>query len=634
MIAERPLTDLAAGIRWLSAFGVIVVLPGWLLMGRHVRTLDAVTRLYLATGAGLLLTALLGPAFAAVRVPYSPEAVTAAGIAVALALGRSRRWRESAAGLADGIEPLDLRGTLAVCALGVIMAVIVLAAFRDYAAPNHLDDASNHAFMAWRAQAAQDLSTARVFAPPYGSPAIPYLPGWHGCAALVGELGRVPAWVSMWWLAVLACILTPPALVLFWRAAALPMPVALLGGAFAAANYFTPTNIFSWGGFGAIIGLSLAPWLALSLRALLVSPSVAGGIMAGLAMVGILHIHTSEVFTALLLFAVSAPAASALRGRSRSVAPAALAAVAVFAIAGLLPLLETLRVYRGWSASANLYPPPGMGKAARDFLTYAGGNVPVLHWFVAPGLVAGLVWRRSRGLALLSLAFLLLYFGVRQFQDPFSLTVSRPYYRQYSRLVYPQMYLLPPLMAIAVLGVLKGAARLWRGRGLRLLALLPLAALAHWVLYPGMYWSYRNLEYQKRGVPFSPADARLAREMARVLPGGAVIANQYGDGSVWAMHVSGLRFLDPCSWPLGEREGLHHRPAIARLLVRPWPPEVRALRDLGTDFVYVGDTVLERVVPALSRARLDADPRFERVLDDGDDAVYRILWDADVYRNE
>jgi len=629
MLAERPLTDLAAGIRWIFAFGLIVGLPGWLVIGRHVRSLDAVSRLYLAIGAGILLTALLGPTCAAIRVPYTPEVVTATGIAIALALGRSRRWREAVGGLADGIEPLDFRGTVAVCALGVVMAVIVLAAFRDYAAPNHLNDASNHAFMAWRALATHSLSAARVFAPPYGAPAIPYLPGWHGCAALVADLGRVPAWTSAWALPVLACVLTPAALTLLWRAAALPIPVALLGGAFAAANFYMPTNIFSWGGFGAIIGLALAPWIAVALRALVIRPTATGGLLAGLALVAILHIHTSELFTAPLLLAVIWPVASVHRGRARDVALAVALAVAVFALFGLLPLLEPLRVYRNWTASEALPAPPGLRAAALDFLTFTGGNVPVLRWFVVPGLAAGLIWRRGRRVALLALAFVLLYFGVRQFQDPLSLAISRPYYRQFPRVIYPQMYLLPPLMAIAVLGTMKAAGRLWRWRGRRLLALVPLAALVHWMLYPGAYWSYRNLEYQKRGVPFTPADSRLAREMARVLPGGAVIANQYGDGSVWAMHVSGLRFLDPCSWPLGEREGLCHRTAIARLLERPWPPEVRALRDLGTGYVYVGDTVLEGVAPALSRARLDADPRFERLLDDGDDAVYRIRWEAD-----
>ena len=629
MITDRPLTDLAAGARWLTAFGVIVILPGWLLLGRHIRTLDRAARLYLATCAGLLLTALLGPAFAALQVPYTPESVTASGIVIALALGRSRRWRDTAAGLADGIEPFDARGVLAVISLSAVMAAIVLVAFRDYAAPNHLDDASNHAFMASRVLAIHSLAAGRVFAPPFGAPAIPYLPGWHGCAALIADLGRVPAWVSAWGLAVFACVMTPAALTLFWRAAALPLPVVLLGGAFAAANFYMPTNIFSWGGFGAIIGLSLAPWVALALRGLVLRPSATGGLLAGLALVAILHIHTSELFTAPLLLAAILPRVSGSHNHARNVARSVALAVAVFALVGLLPLLEPLRVYRGWTASETLPTPPGLRAASIDFLTFAGGNVPILRWFVVPGLMAGLIWRRSRRLALLSLAFLLLYFGVRQFQDPLSLALSRPYYRQFPRVIYPQMYLLPPLMAVAVLATMRAASRLWRGPGKRLLPLVPLVALVHWVLYPGVYWSYRNLEYQKRGVPFTPADSRLASEMARVLPGGAVIANQYGDGSFWAMHVSGLRFLDPCSWALGEREGLHHRPAIAQLLDRPWPAEVRALRALGTEYVYVGDTVLEGVAPPLSRVRLDADPRFERLLDNGDDAVYRIRWDAD-----
>lgn len=634
MVNDLPMTDWAAMARWLGAFALVFVLPGWLLVGRHARGLDGLSRFYLAAAGGLLVTTLISLGLSAVRLPSTPATTLLASLALALGLGFNRRWRRTAAGLADQLGRLGGREALLVVVLCAGQAAIMLAAFRGYAAPNSIDDASNHAFLVTRVLAEHSLVASRVFAPPYGLPAVPYLSGWHGDAALLAELGRVPAWISTWYLPAWACVLTPLALSLLWRACGLARGAILLGVAFAVANYHQPLNIFSWGGFGAIIGLSLAPFVVLALRAAVRASSAAAGVMAGLGLVAMLHIHASEVFTAILLLFCVWPRRDESSGARRKLGRALVWGGAVFVVAGVLPLWQQARVYGGWTAAEALAPSPGWRASLHHFLVFAGGNVPSLRWFVGPGLLAGFLSRRTRRLAWLSLAFLLLYLGLRQVHDPISLVLSRPYYRQYPRLVYPQMFLLPPLMATAVLGVLAWLGRQWRWRGRRWGAVLALGALAYWVLYPGAYWSYRNLEAQGRLVPFSAADARLARDMARELPGDALVANQYGDGSYWAMHISRLRFLDPCGWPLGQREGLHHRPAIARFLERPWPPEVLGLRNLGTGYIYVSDAAQEGVKLPLSRERLDAEPRFRRLLDNGNAAVYRILWDAESAADE
>lgn len=629
MISDLPMTDWVAMARWLGAFAAIVLLPGWLLVGWHVRDLDWLSRLALSAGAGFLATTLLALGLSALGLPMTPATCLGIGLLLSFGLGRLGHWRQAARGLADGIGRMAWSESLIVLALCAGQAFVLLAAFRDYAAPNSIDDASNHAFMVARALAAQSLSPDKIFAPPNGLPAIPYLPGWHGCAALIAGLGHVPPWVSAWYLPALVAVATPLALSLFWRAAKLPRPALLLGLAFAVANYHQPLNIFSWGGFGAIIGLALAPWIVLALRGAMRTPSVASGLLAGAAMVAILYIHTSEAFTALVLLAAVWPDAGERSGSRHDFARALVWACAFFLVVGIIPLWQHARVYGGWTASEALPPRLGLVPSLAQFLTFAGGNMPGLHWFVAPGLLAGFLSRRTRRLAWLSLAFLLLYLGLRCAQDPVSSMLSRPYYRQFPRVVYPQMFLLPPLMATAALGILAGLGRLWRWRGRRILTTAAVAALAYFVLYPGAYWSYRNLAFQRTLVPFSPAEAQLAREMARVLPSDAVVANQYGDGSYWAMHISRLRFLDPCAWPLGLKQGLHHRPAIEHLLERPWPAAVLALRDLGTAYVFVSDTVQQGVHPALTRQGLGADSRFSAVLDNGSAAVYRIEWDME-----
>ncbi len=627
-MSTLPFADYPRLAIWLAACATAVGVPGWLLVARHARALDGPTRAGLALAAGLLVSPLVALALSLAGIPVCPATHLPAACLVGLALGRSRRWREAGANLVEGVEPLDLRAGLGVLALCAAMTAIALTALRGYAAPNHIDDASNHAFMTWRVLATGSVLPGRVFGAPFGAPPAPYLVGWHSSAAMVAGLAGQPAWLSAWTLPVLAGALMPLALSFFWRACRLPAAVALLGGAFAVANYYTPLNIFSWGGFGAIVGLYLAPWIAVALRAGVRRPTAAGAALAGAALVAIVYVHTSELVTALLLAAVAwtaGPPVAAPRGaRWRA---AALAAGVLVAF-GVLPLLAELRFYRGWTAAEALPPPVALRDAAAQFLTFAGGNVPVLHWFVAPALATGLAWRRGRRLGLPALALATLYFGLRAARDPVSLALSQPFYRQYARLVYPQMYLLPPLMGAVVAGALAGAGRLWPWRGRRLLALLPLAALVHWVLWPGAYWSYRNLEHQRRLVPFDAADAAFARELRRLLPADAVVANQYGDGSFWAMHASGLRFLDPCSWPVGAREGLSHRGGVAALGQRPWPPEALALRGAGAGYVYVADRVQEGVRPALTRVLLDGDPRFAKLGDDGNAAVYRILWDA------
>jgi hypothetical protein len=628
------MADAAALLRWLGAFLVTAGLPGWLLIGRHAHRLDWPSRVYLALGGGLLAAPLWGHLLTATGLPFGPVGYLATLLPVAFVLGRNRRWSRAVASLTDDLEPLDWRGILAVVALSAAMAAVLLSGFRDYAAPNHLDDASNHAFLVKRILDTQSLAAADIFAVPFGSPPAPYLVGWHASAALAASLAAIPGWLSAWYLPFLACALIPIPLSLFWRACRLPQCIVLLGGAFAVANYYTPANIFSWGGFGAIIGLFLVPWLVLALRAALRGGGFAASLMAGLAIVAVIHIHSSEFPTALILLIAVLPDPSGSAPDAHVGPPVRRAAAAVLVItvvvvaAGLLPLLGVLRAYREWTLSAPLPTQEGLRTALRQFLTFAGGNIPVLHWFVVPGIVAGLIWRRGRRLAWLSLAFFVFYLGVREFQDPVSLTLGRIYYRLYPRLIHPQIFLLPSLMASAVIGVLWLGGRVWRLPGRSLFAFAALVVLVHFVLYPGSYWSYRNLEFQQQFVPFSKEDAELARRMKRELGDGAVVANQYGDGSYWAMQVSGLRFLDPCSWPLGRRENRCLRPVISQLLQWPWGEQVRALQDLGTGYVYVGDKVLEGARPSLTRGRLDEDPRFVKLMDNGNAAVYRIRWDA------
>lgn len=633
MTAAYPIADPSLASRFLLALLAQVVVPGWLLVGRRLAGWDPPSRVYASVASGLLLQPLLALPLSLVQVPLSGWLLAVLGGGLAVALDRCAAWRAAMADVASSLRPAG-RGEGAVAAIcAAALLAVVVAAFARFSAPPHLYDASNHAFMALRIATERTLAPARLFDAAHGSLPLPYLLGWQVTAATGSDISRVAPYVACWYLAILGAALLPLALNLLWRAARLTPAATTLGALVAVANYWVPTNLFSWGGFGMILGLTLTPWVVVLARAAARRGGVAMGVAAAAAAVGLLHVHASEVYTAIILLAAVGPVADAAPA-ARSVRVRGLVAAAVvLLVLGLLPVLRYTQTYATALAGFAAAPRPTLGELWQDYLTAAAGYAPLLHW-LAPLAWCGLLVKGLRRLAIAALAIVVVYAAWRWFADPVSGLLTQPYYRQWPRLLYLLIFVVPALVG----GVLARSFRWLRsgrpsGRGWRLAARAVIAACVAAVLllgtWPGLRLAGRNVANQQPSAPFTAADVDLARQLADLAPLGGAVANLEADGSFWAMHVSGRDFLDPCGWALTPRHGPSWREVVPLLAQRPWPAGVRAMRERGVVWVLVSDHLVTGATPLLRRVDLAADPRFTPVLANDQTTLYRIEWSVE-----
>lgn len=632
MSAGQPLLDPVLWGRWLLAGAALLWLPGHLLVGRHLRALDAAGRAVLSCGAGLALAVVTAPLATAIGLPWRPGPYLLLALAVGWAAGRAAAHRAAILAWTDGLPPLPPAGRLALLAAVVSSASLLIAGYGGFAAPPHVHDASNHAFLTLRIFESGRADAGAVFAGQHGRPAVGYLPGWHAAAALVAQLGGVAPYVATWFLPLALAALLPAAAALLWRAWGLPA-VAVAGGALLlTGNEMVPGGILEWGGFGQIGGLFLLPVLLLALRGLWRRPGAAAGLGCGALWAALARVHAGEAYAALflapLVWARTAPGEPAAR-RGRRGAALLLALAAFAALIGP----DAWRLgsdYAGWIARDPPAPPERFGYCLEKYWN-AGGRALGLKILTALGLAHALWRRRWRPLAALSLVLGAIFVARAAWRDPFTGWLTVPFYGQAARLHYLQALLLPALAALplaalhARLGGGGSAGGAGRGR-----AGVVVAALAAAALVPAWPGVLRDLRLDRGSVPFTPAEYALALDLRQVLPPTAVVANYWDDGSTWAMHVSGRRFLQPLSWPLRDPQGADLRQALRGLRERPWPPAAAALRAVGVEYVYVSDRHWPpSAPPPARRADFDADPRFEALRRGGAAALYRVRWEAE-----
>lgn len=211
------------------------------------------------------------------------------------------------------------------------------------------------------------------------------------------------------------------------------------------ANIYMPSGILGWGGFGVIIGSFLVPVVAISMHMLVSNGGAALGGMVGLMFVSLVNIHASEVPVALAMGVVTGMLARQRRPPGRTVLPAILAATLVFAVAAGSLMVQLATEYARDPAST-LSLIQGLDRYLR-----AGGQWGPLQVLMVMGLVVGFSDRSTRSLAALSLALGVLSVTLGSVRDPVSLFVAAPFLREPTRVLYLQMFVLPPLMARALL---------------------------------------------------------------------------------------------------------------------------------------------------------------------------------------
>ncbi len=625
LTSVAPVGAVVLWLRWLAAVVVLVWLPGFLLVGRWLGRLDAISRHVLSLDAGLLLVATASALFPLVRAPLTPALFGPLALLLAWAAGRAPAHRRAVAAWGDGLTPLTAAEQLALAVIGALLCWQVHSGFADFTAPPHIHDATNHAFMVLRIAQTGSSDPRVVFAPEIGRPDVFYLMGWQSAAAMAARLSGVAPYISAWFMPLLALVHLPLALTLLWRALGLPAAAALLGALFVLVNEFVPGGILAWGGFGLIVGMFLVPTVALALRAALRERSLPAGALAGLTLAGLLQVHTSQVPVALalgLLATAGRPAPEGSAGGSRWRAPLC-ALICFAAVAG--PTAWGLA--GGYVHKIGALPPPRLVSPhdALESLRRCGGQAPRLRLLTLLGAGLALFDRRSRRTALGALAVGVFFFCLACYRDPISRALALPFYGEWARVLYLELFFVPPLLAWPFV-------RLHElfGRGLPrlLVTALVAAALFHVVgatiqLVPRMFRTFRPL------VPFTTEDYALARQVGQLVAPGEVVANFHDDGSAWAMHVAGRRFTLPCAWALRDGAGSRLPDVAADLRFHPWPERTRALAREGVRYLYVSDHRWEAPPEdPLVPATFDADPRFAVVARTLHAALYRILWDA------
>lgn len=621
-----PLSDALLGIRWLAAFLALVGLPGYLLLGRFLGNWDTTSRLLVSLNSGLFALVLGNLLLSGLGIPLTWGTSGGVVFLAAVLLGRLGTHRRFASLLDSQIPPMPRAGGSILAALSITLATILIMGQHRFAAPPAFFDPNNHSFLVKGILDSRSVNAARIFSGSFAPPAVPYLVGWHGVAAMVADLSRVAPYVSAWYFSVAIAVSYPLAFSLLWRMFGLRPGAVVIATVLMSACFYLPVSIYQWGGFGAIIGMGLLPLLILLFRTAWRHHTITAAAAAALGLVAMIHVHTTEVFVALFFLGAAlqpnAVDTATWTGRARA---AAVFLGLVFGV-GVLPLLGHVAAYNDLVAGMPQASLP-LKNAVEQFVRDTGGTVAPLKFIVVLVLAGGWIYGATRRIYVLFIIVFALYLSLQAFPNPVATVLARPFYGQPARLLY-----LSPMLAYPLAGILAARGfgaifRRWGKRPSMAIALAVTVLAAVFIAWPGWRYSHANLSHPPNNEIFDGQDYELAIQMRELAGLPARTGNFSADGSIWAMHISGLDFLDPCSWELDGEGSRKTRPVLPHLLDKPWPPEVLHLREMGVEFVWVSDIVIKGGILFLTCQELRDDPRFQVVLENDHSGWFRILWD-------
>ncbi|MAF66433.1 MAG: hypothetical protein CMJ84_12345, partial [Planctomycetes bacterium] len=612
MTSAQPLTDLVLWLRFVFGSAVVLWLPGFLLAGRHLRNRPLPARIVLSSGIGMFLLALFAQFTSFFATGVRPVQFLPVAVLAAAWLGSTEMGRGLATGL-DADEPSEPWLSPALVVAFAIGLACLIVGFGDFVVPPTTHDAANHAFMTLRISETGTVLASAVFGPPHGVPDLPYAMGTHASASMIAQVSGLAPYVSVWFMGLVAASLLPVSLSILWSEWRVPAAAVALGGLFVAVNAFVPSRMLWWGLFATAVGLVLVPVLALLLERFWSSASVEAGVVAGLATGSLMLIHGSEVPTA----GLAALATIALKRSPPSLNLWGWAAFFATAIAsGWYFLARVVPAYLSGGIGSGQEYVESLATAILRTLQ-ATGESPLLQGLALFSLAIGLIVRRTRVLALATLSIALVITLLAVFRDPISGLITTPYYRQPERVRYLLVFFVPPLMGCGLMwGWERVRAETWPALvrwGVLVAGILVLVAPD----LPGIVQGYED----KDGfAPFSRDDFRHAQQIATIVGPDEWIVNPFFDGSSWAMHVSGRRFLVPTGWRLTDERGRGNQ-----RLVRLFAQDLEIDRlDEHFHYVYVSDL---RTGPAqgFKRPRLDRDERFEAVAVGEHSTLYRAI---------
>jgi hypothetical protein len=460
-----------------------------------------------------------------------------------------------------GIGRVEAWSLLVVCSVALLIWWNVTAG-ASLVPPN--DDGTHHGLYAARILALGTVDPSQVVVGDVitGDPSVAYYPlALHTAAALVSGMTGIAVGTGLDIALILgAAVLLPVGMAVLTRALfptvrwAAPAS-AVVAIAFPAFPYYP----VYWGGLGLILGMALmAPLLEhlLTIGEEKHSPAAAVivGAVAGLALVGMFGLHSSEVVTALALAAVLLGADVVRRGRARVLVLRLGAAAAVLA-AYVVPQLSVLRSSTELRSDIALMPDVPLGASIGNALTTFFGVSPTISGdqldflgnpsglratlgtlglaVLAVLMVVGIVVtvrRRERPewiLAGVVVVVLTVLVGVGA---PLAAGLTLPWYSRWDRVVLNEIYF---IATYAGVGAALVGARLAAHRAQLVVAGVTAALVALPVL-PQLRLSHSTADFGFREASLVDAPTRSAFAYLRehVRPGERVL-NDVSDGSGW-----------------------------------------------------------------------------------------------------
>ncbi|HUF25124.1 MAG TPA: DUF6541 family protein [Vicinamibacterales bacterium] len=608
-----------SGVTFAAAILLWGLAPGLLLLWAAGAGWSRVERAAAAGGLSLALVACAAYAAEVIGLPVRPLPVAAVTLVFCGGVFMARRWRTSGPATEERAWPADLpRGFRWVAWLVWLAPLAVIAQLGTVTAeallPPSLHDGLDHANWFRLIYELGSLDPHVVLAPPLTPAGEPtYYPwGMHAWTALLAQTTTVdPAVVLMRAMAAISAAL-PLSVYVFTAYFTGRGWVAMAAALLSLVFWWLPYQVWGWGGYpllaGAIAALPAAR-LALSAVERRAPAAIAA---AALCLAGLLVIHPSQLFAALLIAAVVSGTLAA-GGVVPWRAAASFAALFMAAGAALMagaavwqPLADFLQKARDVSVVSAVDP-----RYRWPIATFFDTQFPLppaartwLAALAAAGAAVAVVNARIRPLLALHLVFGALVLLARHQTWATSLWYHLP-----ERIWYAQAASLPALAAVGVGGglqLLARAARRWIDLRRWALVVWPVALFAvfspvHETFVPWAKW--RLYQAVHRNPQLAITDRRVLPDFAWMranIPGGEVIFNAPADWGVSlpftghrTVYWSGGFAIDP-STPWNE---------LLALLRRGDPYTSHAGAELsarGIHYVYAA-----RLSPALERRGRD-----------------------------
>ncbi|MDQ3169151.1 MAG: hypothetical protein M3Q55_03295 [Acidobacteriota bacterium] len=602
-------------LTFAAAIVVWGLLPGLMLLQAVDVDWTPLEKITGAPGVSLALVALAAYAAEIAGLPVRPMPVV--GVVMALCalawLARRVPGRRVHERDADWPAPMPFFLRWApwlVLLLPFAIAAQLTAVSEQVLLPPPMHDGLDHARWFRLIYELSSLSPATINAPPFGADGapIPYPWGMHAWLALVAHTTTMEPMVVLMRSLVLMSAVAPLSIYVFTAHLTGRGWVAVGAAAISIYFWWVPYQMWGWGGFALLAGLVAAlPVTRLALTSI-DARSAAAAVAAGACLVGVLLIHPSQLFAALIIGGVVSVTLAAGRARPwQSAVPFALvfgAAALVLSLGGVVwpPLGEFLT--RAAREGAALSSDPRYG---RPIGTLFDSMMPLPYHqqmafglLCAAGAVVAVVNRRVRPLLALHLVFGLLVLAARQ-----QSWMTTLWYHMPERIWYAEAAAMPALAAAGAGGVIVGITRLaarWRDLSrwqwvLWVIACVLVFDKVHDKFTP--WASIRLFRLAHRNPQLAITDKRLLVDFAWMrenIPRGEVVFNAPADWGL-SLPFTGHRTVYWAGGPAVEPSVPWN--SMLRLLRRAEPHTslgAAEIRRHGIHYIYAGrlDTALER----------------------------------------